>query len=76
MNTLKEIKNKNVNSFSFPPVTPINYIKNLHQTPVCKNRVKYKEQAKTDKTKKLVPVKSRKIITARTKENEKNMETK
>ena len=65
MNSLKEIKKKNVNSFLFPPVTPINYIKNLHQTPVCKNRVKYQEQAKTDKTKKLVPVKSRKIITAR-----------
>ena len=33
----KEIKNKKVNSFLFPPANPINYIKNLHQTPACKN---------------------------------------
>ena len=35
------------------------------QIPACKNRAKYKEQAKTDKTKKWVPAKSRKIITER-----------
>ena len=30
----------------------MNFTKNLHQTRACKNRVKYKEQGKTDKIKK------------------------
>ena len=65
MGALKDINNKKVNSFLFPPATPINYIRNLHQTPSCKNRAKYKEHTKTDKTKKWAPAKSRKIITER-----------
>ena len=60
----KEIENKKVNSFLFPPANPIYYIKNLHQTPACKNS-EIQGTSKTDKTKKWVPEKSRKIITDR-----------
>ena len=45
----KEIKKKKDNNFLSPPITPINFTKNLHQTPTCENREKYKDQAKTDK---------------------------
>ena len=36
----KEIKNKKLNSFLFPRVNPINYIKNLQQIPAWKNSEK------------------------------------
>ena len=49
----KEIKKKKDNSFLSPPATPTNFTKNLPQTPACKSRAKYKEQAKTDKFKKM-----------------------
>ena len=65
MDTLKEIKNKKVNSFLVPLANPINYTKNLHQTPACKKRAKYNEQTKTDKTRKWFSTKSRRIITER-----------
>ena len=45
----KEIKKKKDNNFSSPPATPINFMKNLPQTPTWKRREKYKEEAKTDK---------------------------
>ena len=39
----KEIKKKQDNSFLAPPTALISSTKNLHQTPACKKRVKYKE---------------------------------
>ena len=32
-----KFKVKKLTVFFFPPANPINYIKNLHQTPACKN---------------------------------------
>ena len=49
----KEIKKKKDNSFLSPPATPINFTKILPQTPACKSRGKYKEQAKPEKLKKM-----------------------
>ena len=60
----KEIKNKKVNSFLFPPANLIYCIKNLHQTPAWKNS-EIQGTSQTGKTKNWVPEKSRKIITER-----------
>ena len=46
-------KLKTITVFLSPPATPTNFTKNLPQTPACKSRGKYKEQAKTDKFKKM-----------------------
>ena len=40
----KEIKKKKDNSFLSLPIAPINFTKNLHQAPICKNGRKYKDQ--------------------------------
>ena len=71
-----ETKNKKYNSFFLsPPATPINFIENLTQN-LFESRVKYKEQANTDKFKKMGSSKIRKIRTDRiTKENKRNRET-
>ena len=50
----EEIKKKKGNSFLSPPTAPINFTKNFHQTPACKNKEKYTERAKPHKTKKWV----------------------
>ena len=49
----KDIKKKKDNSFISSSIAPINFTKNLHQTPAFKNRGKYQEQAKSDKIEKM-----------------------
>ena len=53
MRELDNYCNKKDNSFLSPPATRINFTKNLHQTPACKYRGKYKERGKTDNIKKM-----------------------
>ena len=55
-------KRKKDSSFLSPPTAPINFTKNLHQTPTCKNT---RSKQKLTKSKKWVPAKLRKIITER-----------